>query len=197
LAVLLPPAEELLGNTVADANYFLDVTTAYPNPNFPWTLYTSVEPYTASTAAEVEPNDTVDLANDVLLGDTLTASIDPACDYDSFNVSLTEARYVVFKTDGGDTTMKLTDSAGDYLGCDDDGNGLASKIEGCLPAGDYYVQVRAYSSTGTIDAYEFNAVDMGSCVSTDPPTTIFDELYRCDNAQEPNEFDTCPNTLGN
>ena len=196
LAAILPPADELLGNTVADANYFLDVTTGYPVTDFPWALYTSVEPYTPPSFDEVEPNDTCDIGNEALLGDTLTASIDPACDYDAYNLSLAESRYVVFETEGGDTTIKLTNSAGDYLGCDDDGNGLASRIEGCLPADDYCLRVRAYSSSGTIEAYDINVTDMGSCVPTDPPTTIYDELYRCDNAQEPNEFDNCPNVLG-
>jgi len=196
LAVLLPPADTLLGNTVADANYFLDVTSVWANPNFPWALYTSVEPYAPVSYDEVEPNDTCDIANEAMLGDTLTASIDPACDYDAWSLSLTEARYVVFETDGGDTTIKLTNSGGDYLGCDDDGNGLASRIEGCLPADDYCLRVRAYSSTGTIDAYDLSVMDMGSCVPMDPPATIYDELYRCDNVQEPDEFDQCPNVLG-
>jgi hypothetical protein len=197
LSALLPPADALLGNTVADANYFLDVTTQYPVPNFPWALYTSVEPFVPPSFDEIEPNDTCDAANEALLGDTLTAAIDPACDYDAFSLSLAEDTYVVFETDGGDTTIKLTNADEDYLGCDDDGGpGLASRIEGCLPAGDYCLRVRAYSSTGTIGEYELSVTDTGSCVPMDPPVTISDELYRCDNAQEPDEFDNCPNVLG-
>ena len=194
LAMILPPASELLGNTVADADYFLDVTTHYPVPNFPWALYTSVEPYDAPTFDEVEPNDTCDVANEALLGDALTASIDPVCDRDAFSFTLTEDTYVVLATSGGDTAMKLVNADGDYLGCDDDGGGnFTSRIEGCLPAGDYCTTVRAYSNFSGIDAYEVSVTDTGSCVPMDPPVTIYDELYRCTDAGLPgNSFDVCP-----
>jgi hypothetical protein len=193
--VNLGPASDLLGNMYADADYFLNVTTFYPNVNFPYTLFTSAS---APPNMEVEPNDDCASGNAVASGDTVLASLD-VCDYDSFTFSLSSDTYVVMETggDGGDTTMMLT-SGGTYLGCDDDGadTSLYSRIEGCLPAGDYCAQVRPYSSTSGISAYEFSFSTTGSCSATTPPSVIYDELYRCDGsgyASSMDEFLTCPN----
>lgn len=196
LGAILPPADALLGNMYADADYILNVTTFYLNPNFPYTLFTSVsEPPTF----EAEPNNDCLTANGVNLGDTILGGLD-VCDYDSFTFSLTADTYVVMETGGGsgDTAMLLTNAAGDYLGCDDDGaaTSLWSKIEGCLPAGDYCVQIRPYSSFSGVSSYEMSFADNGACAATDPPATIYDELYRCDGsgyASPMDEFLTCPN----
>ena len=197
LAVTMPSADELLGNTVADANYFIEVTTWWLNPNFPYTLLTYGEVYVAPDM-EVEPNDTCATANAAAPGSNTLADINPACDYDSFSFSLAEGRYIVLQTAGssGDTTMALW-ADGVYSACDDDGgDGLFSNIEGCMPAGDYCAQVRAYGSTSTIAGYEFSVDDLGPCTPTDPPTFDFDGLYRCDGsgyASSEDEFTTCPN----
>jgi len=197
LGVIMPSADELLGNTVADANYFIDVASWWLNPNFPWTLYTYGEIY-VEPEMEVEPNNTCATANALDPSTDLVASINPTCDYDSFSFSLAEGRYVVLETvaDSGDTTMALWGD-GDYLACDDDGGAsLRSKIEGCLPAGDYCAQVRAYSGYSTISEYAMTMQDLGACTPTVPPTIDFDGLYRCDGsgyASSEDEFTTCPN----
>jgi hypothetical protein len=195
LGAILPPANALLGNLYADADYILNTTTLYLNPNFPYTLLTSGYVYVAPTF-EVEPNDTCATANAVDMGDNIGGEL-TVCDYDSFTFSLTGDTYVVIESDGGDTTLLLTTGAGAYLGCDDDsGPGLASRIEGCLPAGDYCAKMRPYSSFSGIASYELTFQATGSCSATNPPATIYDELYRCDGfgyASPMDEFNTCPN----
>ena len=196
LGAIVPPANDLLGNVTADADYLLNVTTLYLNPNFPYTLFTGIsEPPTV----EVEPNNDCLTANGANLGDTILGGLG-ICDYDSFTFTLTGDTYVVLETGGGsgDTSMLLTSGAGDYLGCDDDGadTSLWSRIEGCLPAGDYCVQIRPYSSFSGVDSYEMSFVDQGACAATNPPTTIYDELFRCDGVgfdSPQDEFLTCPN----
>jgi hypothetical protein len=197
LAVTMPSADELLGNTVADASYWLDVTSWWFNANFPYTLYTYGEVY-EEPDYEIEPNDTCDVGNAVDVGGTITADIDPGCDFDSYTFSLTEDRYIVLETDTGGSTY-LTDSTmalymdGDYLACDDDSgtsSSLASRLEGCLPAADYCARVRGYSSGTVITPYVLSIEDLGPCVATDPPD-IPSAGLRCDGGQS--EFETCPN----
>ena len=197
LAVTMPSADELLGNTVADASYWLDVTSWWFNANFPYTLFTYGEVY-VEPDLEVEPNDTCDVGNAVAVGGSITADIDPGCDFDSFTYSLTEDRYIVLETDTGGSSY-LTDSTmavylnGDYLACDDDSgtsSSLASRIEGCMPAGDYCARVRGYGSGTVITPYEFTIDDLGPCAATDPPD-IPSAGLRCDGGQA--EFETCPN----
>jgi hypothetical protein len=198
MAVIMPPANDLLGNEVADADYFLDVTSLWLNTNFPWDLYSAVQVY-VPPVTETEPNDTCATANVADPGQPYVADIDPTCDYDSFTFTLTEDTYVVLETNGasGDTTMLLEGAGAAYLGCDDDGGpGLFSRIEGCLPPGDYCARVRAYSGFSTIADYDFTMTPQGSCAPTDPPTMVYDELYRCDGsgyAGTQDEFNTCPN----
>jgi hypothetical protein len=195
LGAILPPADALLGNLYADADYFLNVTSFWFNLNFPYTLFTSGYVYVAPTF-EVEPNDTCATANAVDMGDNIGGEL-TVCDYDSFTFSLTGDTYVVIESEGGDTTLLLTTGAEAYLGCDDDsGPGLASRIEGCLPAGDYCAKMRPYSSFSGISAYELTFQATGSCSATNPPDVIFDELFRCDGfgyASPMDEFNTCPN----
>jgi hypothetical protein len=197
LELVVPSADELLGNTIADASYFLDVTSWWINNNYPWELRTSATPY-VPPLTETEPNDTCARANDLPRHGKIVGSIDPACDFDSFNLTLIESRFIAFETFGpiADTTMHLENSAGEYLGCDDDG-GLAqhARIEGCLPPDDYCVRVRAHSGYATIPEYELHVVDAGPCVPTNPPTTWYGEYYGCDGAgfsSPTEEFNTCP-----
>ena len=47
-----------------------------------------------------------------------------------------------------------------------------------------------------IGATEVDFVSQGTCVADDPPTTYYDEAYRCDGvgyASPMDEFLTCPN----
>jgi hypothetical protein len=148
LDVILPPADDLLGNTVADADYLLNVSTWWLNKNFPYELHSAV---LAVPNMEVEPNDTCATANEADLGDTIMGAIDPTCDFDQFDITLAENTYVIFETDGAmDSTMALETMGGDWLACDDDsGYSLGSRIEGCLPPGDYCLHLRNYSAYST------------------------------------------------
>jgi hypothetical protein len=159
-------------------------------------MFTSGEIY-VPPVMEVEPNDTCETANAIEAGTDILSSIDPTCDYDSFSFTLAEGRYVILETvaDLGDTTMALYGD-GEFLACDDDGSfSLRSKIEGCMPAGDYCAQVRAYSGFSTISEYFMTLQDLGPCTATDPPSLIYDGLFRCDGfgyASPEDEFQTCP-----
>jgi hypothetical protein len=196
MGVIVPPANDLLGNTVADADYFLDVTSLWLNTNFPWDLYSAVAVY-VPPVLEVEPNDDCSIGNVADPGQPIESAINPTCDYDAYTFTITENTYVVLETFGSsDSTMILEGAGAAYIGCDDDsGDGLMSRIEGCLPPGDYCARVRAYSGFSTF-AYDFEMSAQGSCAPTVPPTVLYDELFRCDGsgyAGPQDEFNTCPN----
>lgn len=190
LELVLIPANELLENTVADADYYLNVTSWWLNFNYPYTLRSGE---TTLWGHEAEPNDAAGLANPVGPGDTVTGSIAPACDFDSFTLTLDEPGYVVVATSGsGDTALQLETAQGDRLACDDDGGpSFGSTIQGCLPAGDYIVRLRAYSGYSTLD-YQLSVEAAPGCLPTAPPSLLADGLYRCDDYPG-GEFDTCPN----
>ncbi len=92
----------------------------------------------------------------------------------------------VESTGGGDSAIQLTDCSGDVLGCDDDsGAGLLPLLDGCLPAGTYCAQVRAFSAGDTF-AYELDFSGTAGCTPTTPPTISGDNAFTC------LDFDTCP-----
>jgi hypothetical protein len=186
IVVILPPASVLLGNTTADADYLLNVTSFYLNPNFPYTLHTAS---TDPPKTESEPNDDCATnAEAAALGDYWNASINPTCDFNTYKFTLTADTLVsIHSPSGGDSAIELRDCSDDSrVACDDDsGPGLLPLLEGCLPAGEYCAKVRAFSSFATF-AYDLELRDLGSCVAgTDPPVTG-DELFTCA------DFDNCP-----
>lgn len=181
----LPPASDLLGNTVADADYIINVTSNYANPNFPYTLRTEI---TGPTLAEAEPNDGPSNANPVNIGDVVDGGIDTPCDFDSYSVTVPQATFITFSTSGtGDTAMELSDAAGNnVLGCDDDsGSGTASSISGCVAAGTYTLTVRPFSGYANF-RYEIDFDGTAGCLPTDPPDISGDSANTC------SAFDTCP-----
>jgi hypothetical protein len=184
LQVILPPANELLGNTTADADYFVNVTSGYFIPNFPYRLLSSSA---AAPAAESEPNNSCETnPDDYELGTQMLASINPGCDYDAFKFTVGALTAVQLNTGGtGDTTMQLIDCATDVvMACDDDGGaGLLSQINGCLNPGDYCIRIRAYGATSTFN-YELTSTSSAGCAL--PGTATGDGLFRC------NGFGTCP-----
>jgi hypothetical protein len=179
LEVILPPANDLLGNMYADADYLLNVTTFWLNKNFLYTLFSSAA-VAPTYVYEVEPNDTCPgqgvALNDAILGNIHDYYVYGYCDYDSYHFTVTENAFVTLETDGGiDSTIALYDGGGAYLGCDDDsGYSLGSMLAGCLPPGDYVLSV----------------TDGGSCAPT-VPVYLGETGLRCDGGQA--EFETCPN----
>jgi hypothetical protein len=188
LDVVLPPANDLLGNVSADADYFMNVTSWWLNKNYPYTLRVNVvEP----PVVEAEPNDSCETANPIGSTGTAAAEFNPSCDYDSWLLTLDEPGYAILETDGGgDTTMALLGGGGQYFFCDDDsGPAYGSRIEGCLPAGEYFVRLRPYGYWMEFD-YELSTSVTPGCVPTDPPDMTYDGMFRCSSREE---FDSCPN----
>lgn len=106
-------------------------------------------------------------------GGSLTGAISPAGDSDYFAVTVTAGQYLSAATsDGatgcpGDTILELygTDAVTLLGSDDDDGNGSCSDINPvrdlfvrALPAGTYYLRVRGYNATTTINAYTLTVV---------------------------------------
>ncbi len=87
-----------------------------------------------------------------------TRTISPAGDDDWVNFTLASTSNVTIQTDGptGDTVLWLyqSDCATEVASDDDGGNGFFSRIQmNNLPAGTYYILVRAYGDNSIIDPY--------------------------------------------
>lgn len=184
IQAIFPPANDLLGNTVADADYYIDVTSFYLNPNFPYDLITASA---AVPPQESEPNNTCATANDVDLGDTVLASISPSCDYDSYHLTLASNTFLTVRTTGGDTTIKVEGAGTIANDCDDDSGGsFTSLLQGCLPPGDYCVRVRSYLGL-PVSAYQIAMTGTTGCSPTVPPSLGGDGGFACATG-----YDTCP-----
>jgi hypothetical protein len=149
--------------------YYVNVWSFFAGYYFPYGLtLTLSEP----PLEEVEPNNDCATANAVSLGDSVLANIDPAADYDSFRLTVPADGFVEVETSGsfGDTVINLTTADGvTVIGCDDDeGDGLFSRWSCCLPAGEYCVQVSAYSPFSTIPNYSIDFRNLGACTPGDP-----------------------------
>lgn len=186
IEVNLPPADALLGNQVADANYYIQVTSRYFNPNFPWTLITEApEPPLFGT----EGDGTCDgegALNPIAPGDTYASEINPACDYDAYKLSLGDDTFVSIAAEGGDAAIQVEDcNSGDVIACDDDsGPGLFPLLEGCLPAGDYCIRVRAFSSSAV---FPYSLTVGGGQTGCNPSGLSGDGAFTC------TDFDGCGN----
>ena len=185
LVLTLSPASEYLGNTTADADYFINVTSLYFNTNYYYEL--GLEVIAPPDVIESEPNDTEATANPVSVGDTIAGAIDVICDYDTYTFTLGADTFVTIReTAGSDAAIQLTDCGGDVLSCDDDsGPGLLPLIDGCLPAGTYCAQIRAFAAADTF-AYELALDGTAGCMATDPPAMSGDNAFTC------LDFDICP-----
>jgi hypothetical protein len=184
--VIVPPANDLLGNVTANADYYLNVTSHYLNPNFPYTLLTTAsEP----PSVEAEPNNTNATANSVSLGETVSAQISPACDFDVFSLTISGDNYFVEMDilGGFDTVVQLVDcGTSAVIACDDDsGEGFASSIDACLGPGTYCIKVRPWSTSST-GAYDLQ-ISAGEAGCASPGTGTGDNGTRCTTG-----FDTCP-----
>lgn len=173
------------------ADYFVNVTANYLNPNYPYDLISTV---IGDSIAETEPNDDcMTNAEAASFNDTYIAAIDESCDFDTYKFEVDKDAFVRIETfgtiDGGstDTAIQLVDCAtGTPLGCDDDGSqaGLLSRLQGCVGPGEYCVQVRAFG-TGTGD-YQISITGGDFCLADTPPLIDGDEAFTC------SDFNTCP-----
>jgi hypothetical protein len=208
IGVTLPPACELLGmdcpNETANGKkakskgqyhsgpyYWIGVTSNYWNPNFPYSLKSSVyvPPLSEVTDFGDIGSGTENVAN---LGETWIAQILPECDYDGYTISLANNTDIDFFTAGGDTSLQITDCAGTVLACDEDSAGsFASQVTGCLAAGDYCVRVRAYSGFSTF-VYSVDFQGTEGCTASWPPFLTQDNLYTCGDFPGTVLYDTCP-----
>jgi hypothetical protein len=145
-------------------------------------------------ASLVEAQDFPDCAGGssplVTPGDLVTASIDPACDRDSYHFSIAVDTEVKIEGLGGaDTALVLATGDCTRLTCDDDsGSGgnppYEPKLCGCLPAGEYVVRVRAFQTATHPYELEINSIRPCNSVIDPPPTG--DEAFTC------SSFETCP-----
>jgi hypothetical protein len=186
----LPPAPDLFG--VPEAEYLLVIDSNWLTQDYPYTLATE---FTAAAVPESEPNDILSGGTPMAIfpGNAISASIAEGCDYDMFRVQLIEDTFVTFETAGfTDTTMQIVDcqsAALMYNACDDDGGtATASRIEGCMPAGDVCLRVRGFSAFTTGD-YDFIARPGGTCTATDPPLVTAGRDFTC---SQLGAFETCP-----
>ena len=177
----LPPAQLLLDSAGLPAgdnpHYLLRVTSNYINPNFTYGVESTIVPF---PVPEVEPNDFSEAGANWMAvnpGQTIDAEVFAGCDLDTYKVALAESTYVRIETAAGtlsDTILEMVDcedGAVLYNTCNDDGGtGLASRLEGCLGAGEYCFRVRAFSGSA-IGSYEFTVQEQGTgCPAMNPPS---------------------------
>lgn len=108
-------------------------------------------------ANEVEPNDDCATATPLTPGDPMMAAINPAGEFDYFELVVTTAgSYTIFTAPGdptGDTQMYLfaSDCTTQLAYNDDGGDGYYSMFVMTLAVGTYYVRVNEYGNNGTVN----------------------------------------------
>ena len=126
----------------------------------------------AQCGIEEESNDTASAADGLgeLPGSWCrSGSVFPAGDVDMYWFEVRERANVMIETlTDGDTLLSLYDSDGQLLAEDDDGgDGRASRLEGSIEAGTYFLVVSAYGSN-VVQSYEIRIEGTGT--SSTPST---------------------------
>jgi hypothetical protein len=191
---------ELLENEVREAFYYINVTSFFINHNFPYVLETDVnsDPVEHVENPDSDACDTEGAENPTGPNARLTGELGDTCDYDAYKLVLDERTYVEVVAIGTDTVMQMTDCATlEVLGCSDDtqfgstgGASSASSLRGCLPAGEYCIEVRHFNPFET-DDYALELSGTPGCLPDSPPQLGGDELGVCDPEDE-GPFDQCP-----
>jgi hypothetical protein len=169
------------GDGPPPASYFLNVTSAYVQPNFPYEVRAEA---LDDVLAEFADFGDFDEAPALLQpGERVKARIDRGCDVDGYRFTLDRDTRVGIATRGAgiDTALQLVDcESGAVLACDDDsGVGFASAIEGCLPArGEYCVRARAFGGAAVFD-YDLEIEDRGGCTPAVGPRIAGDGANLC------------------
>jgi len=184
---------------VPSAAYYLNVTSAFVQPNFPYELRAEL---LDAVFAEFEDFGDID-ENPAYLapGERAKARLDRPCDFDGYRFHLTDDAFVRIKTDGAgiDTSIQLMDcETHQVLACDDDsGRRFASAVEGCLPGGrEYCVRVRAFSGFSVFD-YEIEIEGGDACPAAVAPGLTYDGANACSEPRDAtfNTFAGCDASL--
>jgi len=178
----LPPAPDLFGGASPDAQYILQVNSAFLTRDYPYSLTTD---FAGLAASESEPNDVFAGGTPMLVrpGDTVTAEIGGGDCGDMFMFQMDEDGFITAQTRGfTDTVMQMVDcesGAEVFSACDDDGaNGTNSRIEGCYAAGTYCVRVTGFNAN-TFGEYDLTINRTGGCQALDPMLLTFDDGIAC------------------
>ena len=128
-------------------------------------------PTTTTTSTADEYGNSCAAAAEVAVNTSLSGRIDYAGDYDYFKIVLPSAGTLNVNTTGPIDTYGylINDSCANIETDDDDGEGYNFLIVRAVTAGNYYVAVRHYSSTGT-GAYTLNV--SFSLLTTTTTTTM-------------------------
>jgi hypothetical protein len=113
-SVIAPPADDLLGNTMADAGYYVVVTSSTVVPNWYYELRL-ITPRV--DAVDEEPNNALfETQNVAYRGLTIIdAAIDGFCDFDRFEFTATDPNFLDMYTLGPtDTVMQFRQKVGIY-----------------------------------------------------------------------------------
>ncbi len=102
---------------------------------------------------ESEPNDDPSLANPTACGQATSGAVNPAGDLDFWSFTVASRSQLVAETDcDGDTTLTLLDASLTQIGFDDDGGAnLCSRLVASVDPGNYFILVRHFVSTGTVN----------------------------------------------
>ena len=121
--MILSPPDELLGNTIADAKYYIVVgsDTSQPVPNWRYNMRVLTP---RVDALDIEPNDFVPQdveyrGNTIITGQITARTAGGVCDIDRFHYRLNENQFMTFWTLGPtDTVIHLESvTAGDWPAC--------------------------------------------------------------------------------
>jgi hypothetical protein len=115
----------------------------------------SVARSVATIITESEPNNSIETADSVALGDQASGTVNPVGDADAWFVDLTAGLFFSVDVDAAkdgsplDATLELRAPDGHSLAFNDDFDGFDSRISYRIPAsGRYYVVIRAFGNTG-------------------------------------------------
>jgi len=165
-----PGLLSLIETGLTAGTYYVNAQAFSGSSYFPYSISVEVsEP----PITETEPNNFPADANPVDLDTVVQASISPAGDFDFFSLNVPTDQVVEIETTGStDTVLQL--SGDSEIACDDDsGAGLTSFIGCCLPAGDYTIGVKHFSSFSTGD-YDLELRSGIACSPLDPPACTAD-----------------------
>ncbi|RMG34892.1 MAG: hypothetical protein D6732_10105 [Methanobacteriota archaeon] len=144
-----------ISRTLTPGTYYVQISPYGGFGLVPWyTISITFVNYTV-TGDDYEPDNSMDLANEITIGETQEHSL-TSYDIDFVFFVLTTTMRVSIYTSGdlGDTIMTLYDNAGNQIAFDDDnGKGLFASVTLLLDPGTYYAAVEAFDTSVPINSY--------------------------------------------